>query len=88
MHHNENGYCFSRYIDPRYRKRGFATKLLKEQEKWYVEKKVKYILAHTHESNSKLKGLFEKHGYISQGPCEGPHYNFFTLKKYIKNNSL
>tara|TARA_X000000950_G_C13771636_1_gene601274 strand:+ start:185 stop:721 length:537 start_codon:yes stop_codon:yes gene_type:complete len=85
---NKYGYCFSRYIDPEYRKRGLATKLLKEQEKWYVEKSAKYILAETHENNSKLKGLFEKQGYIIQGPLKGPHYNYFTLKKYINNQSF
>ena len=80
---NKYGYCFSRYINPEYRRKGLATKLLKEQEKWYVERKVKYVLAHTHENNTKLKGLFEKHGYTSQGPIKGPFYNYFNLKKYM-----
>ena len=51
------GFCFSRFIHFDYRQKGLATSLLKEQEKWWKQQGVKYILAQTHETNFKLRGL-------------------------------
>ena len=75
------GFCYSRFIHPHYRNRGMASALLEEQEKWWKDQGVHYILAQTHETNFKLKQLFEKHGFKSTGPIYGSHYNYYVLKK-------
>ena len=77
------GFCYSRFIHPDYRKRGMASALLQAQESWWIHKGARYILAQTHENNFKLKNLFEKHGFQSEGPIAGQLYNYYILTKHL-----
>ena len=80
---NRYGFCFSRYVHPDYRRKGIATALLREQEVWWEEMSVKYIVAHTHETNNKLKNLMVNSGFSAEGPLEGDLYKYYVLKKNL-----
>jgi len=75
------GFCFSRYVDSSARRNGIATTLLKEQELWWREKSAEYVLAHTHETNTKLQSVFLKQGFEKSELIKGKHYCYFELRK-------
>ena len=80
------GFCFSRYIQEDYRRKGIATILLKEAEKWWKKNNANYSIAATHEENIKLIGLFKKLGYKVSEPIKGDIYKYRELKKHYKIN--
>ncbi len=78
------GLCFSRYVEPKYRRTGVASQLLEEAEKWWKKRNVAYVIAHSHTSNRPVKGLFRKFGYeVSKGQHNGT-YRFNLIKKDLK----
>lgn len=77
------GFCFSRYIQKSFRKKGIASQMLVLQEKWWREKGASYIVAHTHQSNIKLQKLFQKYGFQKEGPFQGSHFSYFKLEKSL-----
>ncbi len=77
---NRYGFCFSRYVDPKYRRRGIAFALLQEQMDWFLDHDISHIIAHTHVSNSPLQNLFLKFGFRKEGPIEGPWKYYLLLK--------
>lgn len=81
------GFCFSRYIQKEYRKKGIATNLLNEAEKWWRHHNVTYIISTTHENNIKLINLFTKFGYKVSKPIQNGAYKYIELKKDIFNKT-
>ena len=77
------GFCFSRYTAPSFRKQGIASNLLEDALNWFQNNECQYIIAHTHVPNLKLLGLFEKNGFVKEGPLNGPAWSYFLLKKEI-----
>ena len=75
------GFCFSRYVVPKFRKRGVASELIKYQEYWWLKGGATYAFAQTHQQNIKLQALFEKHGFEKEGPIEGKFFSYFNLRK-------
>ena len=59
-----HGYSYTRYVLPRYRRRGVARRLLEQALEWWRDREVSYILAHTHPSNAPLLGLFTAFGFV------------------------
>src|ERR1043165_9948652 len=51
------GFCFSRYVNPDFRRKGVARALLVDAIKWFQDNNVTYIIAHTHTTNIKLQSL-------------------------------
>ena len=78
------GFCFSRYVQKDYRRKGVATILLKEAEKWWEKNNANYSVAATHEKNINLIGLFKKFGYEVSEPIQDGIYKYRKLKKYYK----
>lgn len=77
------GFCFTRFIAPNHRKKGLATKLLQQAEEWWEMNGARYIIAHTHVTNSKLQQLFLKFGFKKNGPHQGNGYMYYTLRKEL-----
>lgn len=59
------GYFATRYVLPRWRRRGLARRFLKRGLAWFRERGVAYAMAHTHESNEPLLGLFRSEGFTA-----------------------
>ncbi len=76
------GYLFSRGIDPRYRRRGIATRLFEEAELWFRDEGAEYIQAETHITNVALRTLLEKHGFSLSGPFKGL-WSYYILRKEL-----
>jgi len=80
------GFCFSRYVQKDYRRKGVATILLKKAEKWWEKNNAIYSVAATHEKNIKLIELFKKFGYEVSEPIQNGIYKYQELKKHYKIN--
>ena len=65
------GYCYTRYVLPRYRRRGVAARLLDEALGWFGEAGAAYALAHTHATNEPLRALFECAGFVVSERVDG-----------------
>jgi ribosomal protein S18 acetylase RimI-like enzyme len=76
------GFCFSRYVDPAYRRSGIATALLNDAMEWFKINKANYISAHTHISNVGLQELFKKFGFKAEGPFIDK-WEYFILTKVL-----
>ncbi|WP_372369517.1 N-acetyltransferase family protein [Candidatus Uabimicrobium sp. HlEnr_7] len=77
------GFCYSRYVNPDHRQQGLGSRLLKEQENWWVQRNAKYAVAQTHTTNIKLKKLFEKHGFIASKPQQGTFSHIVLTKRFM-----
>jgi 8-oxo-dGTP pyrophosphatase MutT (NUDIX family)/ribosomal protein S18 acetylase RimI-like enzyme len=60
---NQFGLFSTTYVDPAFRKKGFANALLLRGEQWMLEHELLEAITYTSESNAKLIRLYEKHGY-------------------------
>ena len=58
------GHFSTIYIEPKSRKKGIATALIKKVENWCLEKQLPAIIYNTAEDNFKLIELFENLGFI------------------------
>lgn len=77
------GFCFSRYVDPDFRRKGVARELLADAIKWFQDRNATYIIAHTHTTNIKLQSLFKEFGFVLDGPFIDK-WQYFTLKKTLQ----
>lgn len=57
------GYFSTIYVDPAFRRQGWAKSFLKCVEEWFTEKNMPKIIYNTAQSNSTVIDLFCKHGY-------------------------
>ncbi len=74
------GFCYSRYVEPSYRRQGVASMLMENAIEWFRQEKVSYLYAQTHITNIKLQGLFKKFGFVLSGPFKG-RWEYYILKK-------
>lgn len=57
------GKFFSRYVEPAYRRRGLARRMLREALRWFESRGAVYAQAETHDTNDKLRAVFEQAGF-------------------------
>jgi ribosomal protein S18 acetylase RimI-like enzyme len=67
-----HGYSYTRYVLPRYRRRGIARQMLQHAKAWWHAQDVAYVLAHTHPSNTPLLNLFASEGFSVAETRAGP----------------
>ena len=75
------GYFWSRYILPRARRQGLATRFLVDAENWFRSKRAAYAEVHIHTENQGLRGLFQKRGYKVADRGRDAIWSWIVLRK-------
>ncbi len=75
------GYFWSRYVLPRARRQGLATKFLADAESWFRSKRAGYAEVHIHTENQALRGVFTQRGYKVAERGKDATWSWIVLRK-------
>ena len=77
------GFCYSLYVDSKYRGNGVARGLMEDSLSWFSGWGADYIYAQTHKTNEKARRLFEKFDFVVAGETSR-RWEMYELRKSLK----
>lgn len=75
------GYFWSRYVLPRCRRQGLASRFLVDSESWFRSRGAKRAEVHIHTENAGLRSLFESRGYKVADRGRDAIWSWIVLRK-------
>ena len=75
------GYYWSRYVLPRARRQGLATRFLVDAENWFRGKGATLAEVHIHTENHALRAVYEKRGYKVTNRGRDDVWSWVVLRK-------